>query len=158
MSRNKLCTRLYIKLTVLCLSIYNTKHKHAEIEDTIYSILDFGDFGGSLEVNISSEPRNLECSISILGEKGYIKIGGKALDKIEEYGFLEEEMNKEFELALVGMPDSLEANSYGTHAGSCPNHPTLYSRLSEFEITESSDVIGLIDEIYNNANIKYYIN
>ena len=138
-------------------SVYNTKHHHTEIEDTIYSILDFGDFGGSLEVNVSSEPRNLECSISILGEKGYIKIGGKALDKIEEYGFLDEEMDKEFNSVLMRMPDSLGANSYGTHAGSCPNHPTLYSRLSEFEITESSDSIDLIDEIYNNANIKYYI-
>lgn len=138
-------------------SVYNTKHKHTEIEDTIYSILDFGDFGGSLEVNVSSEPKNLECSISILGEKGYIKVGGKALDKIEEYGFLNEEMKKEFDLVLMGMPDSLEANSYGTHAGSCPNHPTLYSRINEFDIIESSNVIGLIDEIYNNANIKYYI-
>jgi hypothetical protein len=137
-------------------SVYNTKHKKTDIEDTIYSILDFGNFGGTLEVNVSSEPRNLECSISILGEKGYIKIGGKALDKIEEYGFLDKEMDKEFDLVLMGMPDSLEANSYGTHAGSCPNHPTLYSRLEEFNIQESNNVISLIDEIYGNVNIKYY--
>ena len=137
-------------------SVYNTKHKHTEIEDTIYSILDFGNFGGSLEVNVSSEPKNLECSISIIGEKGYIKIGGKALDKIEEYGFLEKEMDKEFDSVLNEMPDSLEANSYGTHAGSCPNHPTLYSRLNEFDITESLSAIRLIDEIYDNVNIKYY--
>lgn len=137
-------------------SVYNTKHKKTDIEDTIYSILDFGNFGGTLEVNVSSEPRNLECSISILGEKGYIKIGGKALDKIEEYGFLDKEMDKEFDLVLMGMPDSLEANSYGTHAGSCPNHPTLYSRLEEFNIQESNNVISLIDEIYSNVNIKYY--
>ena len=65
-------------------------------------------------------------------------------------------MDKEFDLVLMGMPDSLEANSYGTHAGSCPNHPTLYSRLEEFNIQESNNVISLIDEIYGNVNIKYY--
>lgn len=136
--------------------IYNTKHKHTEIEDTIYSILDFGEYGGTLEINVSSEPKNLECSISILGEKGYIKIGGHALDRIEEFGFLEEKMNNEFELILASMSCPKEANNYGTHSGSCPNHPALYRRLSEFDILESKDVICLIDEVYKSVGTRYY--
>lgn len=63
--------KLFGKPTVHSTKVYNTKHKHTEIEDTIYSILDFGEHGGTLEVNVSSEPKNLECSISVIGEKGY---------------------------------------------------------------------------------------
>ena len=39
-------------------------------EDTLYSIVKYGDnISGSIEVNISAEPSNLECSISIMGSK-----------------------------------------------------------------------------------------
>ena len=38
--------------------------KDKEIEDTIYSIVDFGDYGGTIEVSIACEPSNLECSLS----------------------------------------------------------------------------------------------
>ena len=57
---------LFGKPSVMSSTKYNTKHKNTEIEDTIYSILDFGHFGGNIEISISCEPHNLECSLDIL--------------------------------------------------------------------------------------------
>ena len=140
---------------VVASKVYTVKHKASEIEDTIYSILDFGDYGGTCEINISSEPHNLECSISILGSNGYVKLGGKALNIIESYNFLSNGSTKKFESILEDIPNSINPNSYGSYLGSCPNHPTLYSKIEEFELEESYNSIKLINDIYKKADIKY---
>jgi len=140
---------------VVATKVYTVKHKAAEIEDTIYSIFDFGDFGGTCEINISSEPHNLECSISILGSNGFIKIGGKALNIVESYNFLSNGATKKFEGLLEELPSTNQPNSYGYYFGSCPNHPDLYSRIDEFGIEEGYNSIKLIREIYKKAGIDY---
>lgn len=142
---------------VIGTKVYKIKHKDTDIEDTIYSVFDFGDFGGTCEVTIAAEPQNLECSISILGSNGYIKIGGKALNIIESYKFLSAGHQKKFEYILEEMPYSKEPNSYGSYQGSCPNHPDVYRNIDKFKISESFNVIKLIDEIYKKDNIKYTI-
>lgn len=137
---------------------YNTKHISCEIEDTIYSLLDFGNYGGSLEVTISTEPSNVECSIAIVAEKGYIKLGGKALNEIEISKFQDIETELDFKNIINGMGKSKEPNSYGdtNYQGSCPNHSNLYKNIDKFKISESANVIELIDEIYKLSGIKYY--
>tara|TARA_R110002126_G_scaffold231929_4_gene376491 strand:- start:416 stop:1420 length:1005 start_codon:yes stop_codon:yes gene_type:complete len=135
---------------------YNTKHFGTEIEDTIYSTLDFGHFGGNIEVSISCEPKNLECSLSLITEKGYIKLGGKAMNTFEEVQFSTKSVQKKVENLIkqnsfVGTP-----NSYGAYAGSCPNHPELYRNLQDFNLTQTKSVLYLIDQIYEKCNIKYY--
>jgi predicted dehydrogenase len=135
--------------------IYKTKHVSVDIEDTIYSILDFGNFGGTCEVTISAEPSNLECSISVLGSNGFVKIGGKSLNVIESGNFLSYGHQKEYEKIKEKYSISTEPNNYGSYQGSCPNHPYVYQNLNEFKIEESINVIQLIEEIYNKSNIKY---
>jgi predicted dehydrogenase len=137
---------------------YNTKHSDCQIEDTIYSLLDFGKYGGSLEVTISAEPSNVECSIAIMTENAYIKVGGKALDKIEVSKFDDLQTKSDFENVINSMGKSIEPNSYGdtNYQGSCPNHPNLYKNMDDFRISESENVIELIDEIYKLSDIKYY--
>ena len=143
---------LFGKPSVHSAKHYNTKHKGVKVEDTIYSILDFGEFGGTVEVTIASEPKNIECSISILAENGYIKIGGKALNKLEVCL-----LNEGIELPENLFGDTqLVPNNYGKYEGSCPNHPELYSRLVEFEIEQTSHVVKLIDEIYQRCSLKHY--
>ncbi len=115
-----------------------------DIEDTIYSIFDFGGFGGTCEVTIAAEPQNLECSISIIGANGYVKLGGKALNIIESANFL----SHKYDI-------STEPNNYGSYQGSCPNHPFVYQNLKDFDMSETLNVISLIDEIYEKSNIKY---
>ena len=134
---------------------YNTKHKNVEIEDTIYSIIDYGSFGGNIEVNISSEPKNLECSLSILTEKGYIKLGGKAMNEVKELSFEKKEdqakINEIMKLNnTIGSP-----NSYGSYSGSCPNHPELYKNIKDFNLKQSQAVLNLISEIYKACGVEY---
>ena len=42
---------------------------------------------GVIEVNVLTYPRNLEGSITILGEKGSVKIGGTAVNRVEHWLF-----------------------------------------------------------------------
>jgi UDP-N-acetyl-2-amino-2-deoxyglucuronate dehydrogenase len=137
--------------------VYQTKHKDVEIEDTIYSILDFGDFGGTCEVTISAEPRNLECSLSVIGSNGYIKIGGKAMNVIESANFLSHGSQTQFDNLSKKFNIVYEPNSYGSYQGSCPNHPYVYENLNSFRIEESLNVISLIQDIYKKSNIEYKI-
>lgn len=139
---------------VLHSTTYETKHS-VGIEDTIYALFDFGSYGGTCEVTISAEPKNLECSLSILGSNGYIKLGGKALNIIESAEFLSHGARVKFEdLAKSYYIDS-EPNNYGSYEGSCPNHPFVYQNIHEFEMKETINVIGLIDDIYKKSNIEY---
>lgn len=146
---------LFGKPEVNSSKIYTTKHKSVDIEDTIYAILDFGEFGGTCEVTISAEPQNIECSIAILGSNGYLKIGGKALNIVESANFLSHGSQQEFKKIEKLYNISTEPNSYGSYQGSCPNHPFIYKNLDEFKLNESLNVIKLIDEIYKHSNIQY---
>lgn len=141
---------------VVSSKLYTTKHKSSQIEDTIYSILDFGSYGGTVEVTVSAEPHNLECSLSIMGSNGYIKLGGKAMNVIESANFLSNGCRVEYEslLKLQDIPNT--PNSYGSYAGSCPNHTELYENLEEFPIINALKSIEIIDEIYNASGVKYY--
>jgi predicted dehydrogenase len=141
---------------VLSAKKYNTKHKKTEIEDTVYATLDYGDFGGNMEVTISSEPKNLECSLSILTDRGFIKIGGKAMNTFEEVSFLDKNLESEIKDIIATNNSVGTPNSYGSYAGSCPNHPELYNNIHNFNLIETKNVLHLIDQIYKNCNIVYY--
>ena len=144
------------KPSVLSATKYNTKHKKTEIEDTVYATLDYGDFGGNIEVTISSEPKNLECSLSILTDSGFIKIGGKAMNTFEEISFLDKQLESAVK-DIISKDNSIGTpNSYGSYAGSCPNHPELYKNIKNFHLIETKNVLQLIDEIYKNCNVQYY--
>lgn len=141
---------------IVSTKVYKTKHKNSNIEDTIYSILDYGTFGGTAEITVSAEPSNLECSISILGSNGYLKIGGKALNVIESYNFLSNGSKIKFEQILEDNKEKNEEfNDYGSYLGSCPNHADVYKNIKSFNLTESKNGIKFIEKIYEKANIRY---
>jgi len=139
---------------VLCAKTYEIKH-NVGIEDTIYSLFDFKNYGGTCEITIASEPKNLECSLSILGSNGYLKLGGKALNIIESSDFLSHGSKVRFDNLLKSYYINTEPNSYGSYEGSCPNHPFVYQNLEQFKMEETNNVIRLIENIYQKANIKY---
>ena len=134
---------------------YNTKHKGRAIEDTVYAILNYGQYGGTLEVNISSEPKNIECTMSVLTDKGYIKLGGKALEKITDYEFSDDNINKLISESIETFTDTKTPNSYVKYSGSCPNHPELYRNIEDFDVLKSYEVLCLIEEIYRRCGKKY---
>ncbi|HAM37139.1 TPA: hypothetical protein DCP42_00220, partial [Patescibacteria group bacterium] len=131
---------------------FNHKHMDIPFEDTSYSIVQFPNgASGSVEVNVSVEPSNLECSIAIMGSKGYLKISGNALDKVERASFENEELQKKWEAIQSTSGEAITPNSYGTHVGSCPNHPVLYREIASgkgMDVTESINSIQFIQNIY----------
>jgi UDP-N-acetyl-2-amino-2-deoxyglucuronate dehydrogenase len=67
-----------------------TLERRIETEDTGVAVLRFRSGAlGVIEVTMLTYPRNLEGSITILGEKGTVKIGGTAVNKVEHWTFAE---------------------------------------------------------------------
>jgi len=138
---------------ILSTATFNNKHKNVEFEDTIFSILKFPNgASGSIEVTIAAEPSNLECSISVMGSEGYIKIGGRALDKVEITKFSNSVVKTSWNKLKSKYGKSIAPNSYGTHLGSCPNHPFLYSEIAKGRgilLKETLNSVKFIEDIYN---------
>ncbi len=137
---------------VFATKTFKHKHRNIEFEDTVFSLVQYPhNVSGSVEVTIASEPINLECSISVIGSQGYVKIGGKALDKVDKALFLNNDIEKKW-LRIIGKySESLKPNSYGTHQGSCPNHPLLYKDIAKGKgigLINAIDSVKFIEEIY----------
>jgi UDP-N-acetyl-2-amino-2-deoxyglucuronate dehydrogenase len=65
-----------------------TQARRIEAEDSGIGILKFRSGAlGVIEVNVLTYPKNLEGSITILGEQGTVKIGGTAVNKVEHWQF-----------------------------------------------------------------------
>jgi UDP-N-acetyl-2-amino-2-deoxyglucuronate dehydrogenase len=67
-----------------------TLARRIETEDSGIAILKFRSGAlGTIQVTMLAYPRNLEGSLTVLGEKGSAKIGGTAVNKIEHWEFAE---------------------------------------------------------------------
>ncbi|MFL5487699.1 MAG: Gfo/Idh/MocA family protein [Gemmatimonadaceae bacterium] len=87
-----------------------TLARRIETEDSGVAILKFRSGAlGSIEVTMLAYPRNLEGSITILGEKGSAKIGGTAVNKIELWQFAEYDDDDK----LVEAAETNPPNVYG---------------------------------------------
>ena len=65
-----------------------TLGRNIEVEDTAAIQFKLKNGGlGTMSVTMLTYPKNLEGSVTILGEKGTVKIGGTAVNKIEEWEF-----------------------------------------------------------------------
>jgi len=77
-----------------------TLARRIESEDTGVAILRFRNGAlGTIEVTMLTYPRNLEGSITIIGEHGTVKVGGTALNRIEHWEFASyDDIDREAEL------------------------------------------------------------
>jgi UDP-N-acetyl-2-amino-2-deoxyglucuronate dehydrogenase len=65
-----------------------TQARRIEAEDSGVAVLKFRNGAlGVIEVNVLTHPKNWEGSITIMGEKGTVKIGGTAVNKVEHWAF-----------------------------------------------------------------------
>jgi UDP-N-acetyl-2-amino-2-deoxyglucuronate dehydrogenase len=135
--------------------LFNHKHMDIPFEDTLFSIVKYDNgASGTIEVNVAVEPSNLECSISIMGSKGYVEIGGNALDVVVRADFEERKDQKKWDKMKKDAGEALIPNSYGTHVGSCPNHPTLYEEIAKgngFPVSDAVASIKFIEKVYAGA-------
>ena len=67
-----------------------TQARRIEAEDSGVAVIKFRSGAlGVLEVSVLTFPKNLEGSITLLGETGSVKIGGTAVNKVEHWAFAE---------------------------------------------------------------------
>ena len=92
-----------------------TLARKIEAEDTGVAVLRFRSGAlGCIEVTMLTYPRNLEGSITILGEKGTAKIGGTAVNKVEHWEFKDADPDD----ALVEASNTNPTSVYGSgHVG-----------------------------------------
>ena len=107
---------------------------------------------GTINFSVNSFKKNREGSLTILGEKGVVKIGGEYLNTIEYSGFEKDE--------LENIPSSNTANDYGTYQGSMSNHDKVYENLigtlqngEPFyaSLSEGLKTVEIIERIYQSA-------
>jgi UDP-N-acetyl-2-amino-2-deoxyglucuronate dehydrogenase len=61
-----------------------------EAEDTLVAIMKFANGAlGTIEATTAARPEDFEASLSVVGEKGMVLVGGIALNKIETWKFIE---------------------------------------------------------------------
>ncbi len=126
-----------------------------EIEDFALALVRFSSGAyGTIEFSLNTYPRNIEGSITIMGEKGTIKIGGAAMNKIE---FWEVD-----QLPMPQIPEGIAPNVYagGMYQGSCPNHFRVYEdvcaalngeKKEYVDVNEALNAVRIADALYVSA-------
>ena len=119
-------------------------------EDSGFVTFNFVNGGmGSLNYSTSVWDQNLESSMTIIGEKGSIKIGGQYMNEVE-YCHVKE-------YTMPELAPANPANDYGTYKGSAANHhyiiqnviDTLKGRTSATtNAMEGLKVVEIIERIY----------
>jgi UDP-N-acetyl-2-amino-2-deoxyglucuronate dehydrogenase len=85
-----------------------TMARKIEAEDSGAAILKFRNGAiGVLEVTMLTFPKNLEGSITLLGERGTVKIGGTAVNKIEHWQFADYDDDDKLVEAANSAPPSV---------------------------------------------------
>jgi len=125
-----------------------------EFEDTGLVNFDFVNGGvGNLNYSTSVWDTNLESSITVIGEKGSIKIGGQYMNEVS-YCHV-----KDYEMPILA--PSNKANDYGHYKGSAANHgyvidnvvDTLKKRtVATTNAMEGMKVVEIIERIYEVRN------
>lgn len=104
---------------------------------------------GSINYSTSVWDKNLESSITIIGEKGSIKIGGQYMNEVE-YCHIQN-------YTMPELPPANPANDYGHYKGSAANHhfiienviDTLKGRtIATTNALEGLKVVDIIERIY----------
>lgn len=110
---------------------------------------------GSLQVSTCAHDKNHEGAITILAEKGIVKIGGKYLNTID-YSSLEKG-------SLDHLPKSAPANDYGYYQGTMSNHDQVIDNVIQAiygnepimtSAIEGMEVVKMIDQLYQSAEWK----
>jgi UDP-N-acetyl-2-amino-2-deoxyglucuronate dehydrogenase len=94
-----------------------TLARRIESEDTGVALLRFRNGAlGVIEVTMLTYPRNMEGSITVIGEKGTVKVGGTALNRIEHWEFAQYDDDDRDAEALTSAPNPLSVYGSGHQA------------------------------------------
>ncbi len=136
--------------------IQNFGHQHnTELEDTGSFVMNAeNDSIVNFNFTTCSYNKNMEGSITLIGEKGTVKIGGQYLNTIEYQ-----------QLAGEKLPDiniTAKANNYGLYQGSMSNHDKVIENVVDVLLKngkimttaiEGMEVVKTIETMYNHATM-----
>ena len=123
---------------------------NTDFEDSGFVSFDFLNGGmGSINYSTAVWDKNLESSLTIIGSKGSVKVGGQYMDQIEVCNIGDYEMPV--------LKETNPANDYGSYKGSANNHHNVIENVVETingknKITtnalEGLKVVDMIERIY----------
>lgn len=129
-----------------------------DFEDSGIVNFDFVNGGvGSLNYSTSVWNQNLESSMTIIGEKGSVKVGGQYMNNVEYCHVQDYEMPE--------LPEASPANDYGAYKGSAANHhfiiqnviDTIKNRnVATTNALEGLKVVDIIERIYKVRDANKY--
>jgi UDP-N-acetyl-2-amino-2-deoxyglucuronate dehydrogenase len=125
-----------------------------EIEDTLVACFEM-DHGvlGTGHFSVNSFNTNMEGSLTILAQKGTLKIGGRYLNEIS-YQAMDADK-------IVLVHEENKENDYGTYKGSMSNHDKVYEHIRDvlttgcqnnFSGRDGLKTVEIINRIYQAAN------
>ena len=133
-----------------------THEKSTDFEDSGMINFNFIDGGmGGINYSTAIWNSNLESSITIVGSKGSVKVGGQYMNEIEFCNIQDYQMP---ELAPSNPP-----NDYGQYKGSAANHHYIFENVVETlrgknvattNVLEGLKVVEMIEKIYNLRDTK----
>jgi predicted dehydrogenase len=137
------------------LQSFNHKHLTA-LEDSGIVMFEFGKNSlGCLNFSTAVWDKNFESSITIIAEKGSIKIGGQYMDKIE-YCHIKNYL-------MPQLQSSGAENDYGSYKGSAANHQFVIQNVidvlhnkatTSVNAKEGLKVVNIIERIYQASHTQ----
>jgi predicted dehydrogenase len=127
-----------------------------EIEDT--GVVQFGLPGGgqgTFQFSTAVWDQNLESSITLLGERGSVRVGGQYMNRVEACHIEN--------YTAPQLPEANPPNQYGPYQGSAANHSyviknviaTLRGQARPYTPgEEGAEVVRLIEEMYRSAGLQ----
>lgn len=125
-----------------------------DFEDSGFVSFEFLNGGmGSLNYSTSIWDKNLESSITVIGENGSVKVGGQYMNEVE-YCHIKDYVMPE-------LPPSNPPNDYGPYKGSAANHHFIYENISDVlngrnfittNALEGMKVVDIIERIYSQKD------
>ncbi len=110
---------------------------------------------GCINYSTSVWDKNLESSITIVGSKGSVKVGGQYMDKVE-YCHIKD-------YTMPELAPTNPANDYGAYKGSANNHHYIFENVVETlkgkntittNALEGLKVVDIIERIYRQRDVK----
>lgn len=132
---------------------FNHQHNTEFFDDSGIVNFDFVNGGiGCINYSTSVWDKNLESSITIIGEKGSVKVGGQYMDKVEVCHIKDYTMPE--------LPPTNPPNDYGEFKGSAANHHYVIDNVIETlrgnstattNALEGLKVVDIIERIYQSG-------
>lgn len=134
----------------------NMAHRESiEFEDSgVVAIEMVNGMLGGLNWSVNTFQRNMEVSLTLVAEKGSLRIGGEYMNHID-YQLLDG--------PALAIPATGVANDYGFYKGSMSNHDKVYENLvkalnnEDHPFTNARDglkTVAAIEEIYNSVSLS----